>query len=363
MKTKLTFIGLSSVIVLGVVLIFALSIEKKEQPATPVDELAVADSIISEIDVDEILDDNQIEEIIPLETAPVETLQVSFANVKDVAIWDDRIVAGTEGGVFTYRVSDSSYQFFYYANGLTDYNVNAILTLGNKLIVGTEGGLSEIDKAGNVIPIDFGFNPPVTALAESNGALLIGTRDDGLIAYEDGTSKQMLELPEISSIVSSGDQIWVASDGHGLFSFDGMKWKKRFLVDDSTAFDCVADLGYKFNRLYAGTAYGMYVFDGGQWNLYNEEDGLLVCDVTEIDFKGWKIIAGTSDWGIYEIFEDAVTPKAWSEGLEVTALASNGQTTVIGTPSDGIYIVESNTVNHINPTPQSFTRPVMALAD
>ena len=95
-------------------------------------------------------------------------------------------------------------------------------------------------------------------------------------------------------------------------------------------------------------------FDGGRWSLYNEEDGLLACDITEIDFSGWKVVGGQlPDWGIYEIFEDVVTPKAWSEGLTVAALASNGQQTVLGTPDDGIYIAEGHAIDHVNPTPSN----------
>ncbi len=355
MKAKLTFISLSAVIILAIVLMFAVSVEKKSDKAVMQGQ---ADSALA--DKNNIKTDGTPEQTIPLEPEPAETLQVSFANVKTVTFWDDRIAAGTDGGVFTYKPEDSSYQFFYYANGLTDYDVNTILKVGDKLLVGTQGGLSVIDKAGNIQQIDFGFKPPVTALAESQGSILIGTADDGLIEYSEGNSRRLLDVDEINAIVSNGDQIWVATNGYGLYSFDGMDWKKRFLVDDSTAFDCVADLGAKFDRIYAGTAYGLYVFDGGRWSLYNEDDGLLMPDVREIAFKGWKIIVGTADWGIYEVFEDWVTPRAWSEGMEVTALAADGDYTVVGTPHEGIYIADHEKVSHINPSPQTFTRPLVA---
>lgn len=360
MKSKLTFIGLASVIVLSIVLIFALSIEKKnpEMLSTQTPE-TLDDSIVA--NMNESITDILQEETIPLEPEPLETLTVSFANVRTLTFWDERIAAGTEGGVFTYRPADSSYQFFYSASGLSEHKVNALLEYNGKLMVGTEGGLAEINPDGIIIDLNFGFEPPVTALAESQGTLLIGTENNGLIAYNDGIAKQMLDIPCITAVVSTPEEIWVSSAGYGLYSFDGTDWKKRYLEADSTAFDYITDLGYKFNRIYAGTSFGLYVFDGGRWSLYNEEDGLLVCDITEVDFSGWKIVVGTSDWGIYEIFEDIVTPKAWSEGLTVTALASNGQLTVLGTPDDGIYIAEGHAIDHINPTPQTYTQPVMAL--
>lgn len=355
MKSKLAFISISAVIIFAVVLMFAVSVEKKTDTTALQGQ---ADSAL--VNKDNIKTDGTPEQTIPLEPEPAETLQVSFANVKTVTFWGDRVAAGTDGGVFTYKPEDSSYQFFYYANGLTDYDVNAILQVGDKLLVGTQGGLSVIDKAGNIQKIDFGFNSAVTALAESQGSILIGTADDGLIEYSEGTSRKMLDVDEINAVVSTGDQVWVATDGFGLYSFDGMKWKKRYLIDDSTAFDCVSDLGAKFDRIYAGTPFGLYVFNGGRWSLYNEDNGLLMPDVREIAFKGWKIIVGTSDWGIYEIFEDWVTPRAWSEGMEITALASDGDYTVVGTPHDGIYIANQDNISHINPSPQTFTRPIVA---
>ena len=359
MKSKLTFIGLASVIVLSIVLIFALSVEKKNPD--PLSQITEAPEEMISPDGEATMTDIFPETTIPFEPEPVETLTVSFANVRTLTFWDERIAAGTEGGVFTYRPADSSYQFFYSANGLGEHQVNALLEYDGKLMVGTEAGLAEINPNGVIIDLDFGFEAPVTALAQSQGTLLIGTENDGLIAYNDGIAKQMLNLPCITSIVSTPEEIWVSSAGYGLHSYDGTNWKKRYLEADSTAFDYVTDLGAKFNRIYAGTAFGLYVFDGGRWSIYNEEDGLLVCDITTIGFSGWKIVVGTSDWGIYEIFEDIVTPKAWSEGLTVTALASNGRQTVLGTPDDGIYIAEGRAINHINPTPQTYTQPVMAL--
>jgi len=361
MKSKIAFIAVSAVILLSLIVMFAVSIEKKDDLNLRTDAPLKIDSVIA--DNSEPINDDIDDLLIPFEPEPEETFEVSFADVRDVVFWEDRIAAGTAEGVFTYRVLDSSYQFFHHANGLTDSEVGAILPYDGKLLVGTETGLAQIDQAGNITRIDFGYETPVTALAEADGTLLIGTRLNGLIAYWNGSSNQLLDVLDISSVISAGDHIWVATYGNGLYSFDGMEWKQRFLIRDTAAFDYVTDLGYRFNRLYAGTDYGLWVFDGGKWKLYDDESGLYACNITAVDFLGWKIIAGTSGWGIYEIFEDVVNPKAWSEGLEVTTLASNENMLVVGTPDQCIYIAEGKTVSHINPTPQALTEPVVALAD
>jgi hypothetical protein len=359
MKTKLSIISLSAVIILAIVMITAINIQKDRDSKQADKVVPAEDTITTSVQTE--IEDIPAETVIPLEPEAVETLSVSFANVRDVAVWEERVAAGTEGGVFTYLPEDSSYQFYHAGAGLDEGDVNCVLPLADKLYVGGENGLAEIDLAGNIEKLEFGFDAPVNALAEYDGTLLIGTEEDGLIAWSYGFSNCLLEVPQISAVVSADDQIWVATRGHGLYSFDGRKWQKRFLIEDSTALDYVTDLGYKFNRVYATTAFGLYVFDGGRWKLYNEEDGLLVCDLTAVDFSGWKIIVSTSDWGIYEIFEDIVTPKAWSEGMEVTALASNGNLTAIGTPADGIYIAQGGSISHVNPSPQTFTRPALAL--
>lgn len=364
MKSKLAFIVLSSAIVLSIVIMFAVSIQKKDGP----DPIVISDTAAS-LEIAEVPDtvtdpvDQPEEQLIPFEFEPEETLQVSFADVRDVAFWKDRIAAGTSGGVFTYRLSDSSYQFYHYGDGLTDYEVQTILPFQGKLIVGTATGLFEIDQSGDISRIDFGYQSSVTALTESRGTLLIGTKQDGLIAYWDGSSNQLLDVDDITSIVSAGDQIWVATDGNGLHSFDGLEWKRRFLIRDTTAFDYVTDLGYRFNRLFAGTHYGLWVFDGGRWKLYDEDDCLTATDVTQVDFLGWKIVVGTRGYGVYEIFEDIVATLNWSENMEVTALAANENTLVVGTPDQGIYIAEGKSISHINPTSQSFTRPIIARID
>ena len=207
MKSKLGFIAVSSVIVLAIIIIFAVSIEKREQPVESKDMQVKADSGLVE---DENMNMGEVpEQVIPIEPEPAETLQVSFAYVKDLTFWNDRIAAGTEGGVFTYKPEDSSYQFFYYANGLKEYDVNALLQVEDKLIVGTQGGLAQIDQAGNIENIDFGFEPPVTALAESQGSLLIGTAKDGLIAYQDGTGQLRGMASTVSTVWNGRSAFWL----------------------------------------------------------------------------------------------------------------------------------------------------------
>jgi len=200
----------------------------------------------------------------------------------------------------------------------------------------------------------------ITALANSADTVYIGTANRGVLAYSLGSAVTITEMAPVTDIVVGDGELWVSVYDEGLFSYNGIQWKKRFLESDTTAFDRIAALGYRYNRLFAGTPEGLWVFDGGSWDLYDPDDGLFECDVTSIDFKGWKTLAGTRSWGHFEIFEDWVTPIFWTEALEITAVASDGNLVVIGTPDQGIMIQNGEEVTMVNPGPDKIEIPVWA---
>jgi hypothetical protein len=74
----------------------------------------------------------------------------------------------------------------------------------------------------------------------------------------------------------------------------------------------------------------------------------------------WKILAGTRDWGYYEVFEEWVTPIAWSEALEVTSIASDKNMVVVGTPDTGIYVAKDKKMKNVNPGQDTIEIPVYA---
>ncbi len=287
-----------------------------------------------------------------------DTISVNCSRVNCTAILNGKAVAGTDGGVFIYDPIDSSVELISADKGLVDYRVLSLLAEGDSLYIGTNTGLYVMNDISIVSPIAIGFPAGITAIARGGDDLYLGTSHNGVIRISDGRAAIVTDKQCITAIQYGDGLMWVASDGGGLFCYDGAEWRRRYLEDDSTAFDHVSSLGYRFDRLFAGTPEGMYVFDGGRWNLYDGDDGLLVCDVTSIAFMGWKILAGTRDWGYYEVFEDWVTPIAWSEGLRISSIASDGKLAVIGTPDSGIYAALGREVTNVNPGVNSIEVPI-----
>lgn len=366
MKSKLLFATgmiVTAVVVIG---IFAVSIEKREivsgvEGSAPdyADVFGEIDSISRLAEIDALTDTASTPELVR-PSVHYDTVSVDYSHVNCTAVMNGKAVAGTDGGVFIYDPIDSSVELVSVHKGLTDHHVLSILPVGDSLYIGTKTGLFLRDEYGLITPVVPGLVAEITALASAGSDIYLGTTENGLVKVAGDEISVVMDKKNITAIQFGGDLMWAASDGEGLFYFDGVKWRKRYLVPDSTAFDHVSSLGYKFNRLYVGTPEGMYVYDGGSWDLYDSDDGLLVCAVTSISFMEWKILAGTRDWGYYEIFEEWVTPIAWSEALEVTSIASDKNLVVVGTPDNGIYVTKDKKVSNINPGPETMEIPVYA---
>gem|GEM_PF-2969488 len=369
MKSKLFFAAgmiVTAVVVIG---IFAVSIEKREvasgvEGSTPdfADVFARVDSISESAEADALTDTAPTPELVR-PSIHYDTVSVDYSHVNCTAVMDGKAVAGTDGGVFIYDPADSSVELVSIHKGLTDHHVQSILPVGDSLYIGTTTGLYLRNEYGLVSPVAPELVAEITAIASVGDDIYLGTTESGLVKVAGDEISVMMDKESITAIQFGGGLMWAASDGEGLFYYDGVKWRKRYLAPDSTAFDHVSSLGYKFNRLYVGTPEGMYVYDGGSWDLYDSDDGLLVCDVTSISFMEWKILAGTRDWGYYEIFEEWVTPIAWSEALEVTSIASDKSLVVVGTPDNGIYVARDKKLNNVNPGEDTIEIPVFASLD
>jgi len=366
MKSKVLFAAGMIVIVVVTIGIFAVSIERREvvsgvEGSTPdfKDLFAEIDSISEQAETDAMTDTAHVPELVP-PTVQYDTVRVDYSHVNCTAIMNGKAVAGTDGGVFIYDPVDSSVELVSVHKGLTDHSVLSLLPVGDSLYIGTKTGLFIRDEYGLISHAVPGLEAEIRAIARGGDDIYLGTAEHGLVRLSGDETIVLTDKKRITAIQFGGGLMWAASDGEGLFFYDGVTWRKRYLLPDSTAFDHISSLGHKFNRLYVGTPEGMYVFDGGKWDLYDSDDGLLVCDVTSISFAGWKILAGTRDWGYYEIFEEWVTPISWSEGLEVTSIASEQNLVVVGTPDNGIYVAINGTMSNVNPGQDTMEIPAYA---
>ncbi len=367
MRERVLFSATLLAAVAVVLVVLSVSIEKRKA-ISPLEGSRTSIEITDGLSIDSVGDDPMVESLsdtgfTPLLQDPIirfDTLNVDFSHVNCATVLDGRAVAGTDGGVFIYDPADSSIQIISAHNGLSEYRVTALLADSYSLYIGTENGLFVRNDNGDVIPLIPEVDAHITALALSADTVYIGTANRGLLAFSGGSAVTITEKAPVTDIVAGNGNLWVSIYGEGLFTYDGNNWKRRFLEDDTTAFDRVAALGYRYDRLFAGTSQGLWVFDGGSWDMYDPDDGLFACDITSIDFKGWKILVGSRTWGHFEIFEEWVTPMYWTEAMEITAVASDGNVVVVGTPDRGILVQNGKEVTMVNPGPDKIEIPVWA---
>jgi len=364
MRNRILFAAGLVAVAAVVVAIFVLSVEERVVLTPSEMQLREAEEALTsefEHNLEVVQSDTPAVPGLILDTAPLDTLVVDYSKVNCVAAANDKAIAGTDGGLIIYDPADSSTDLLSADDGLVDQHVTALYPDGSDLYIGTRSGLYLRDSSGILTRMAPEIESEITAIAKEGDAVYLGTAWDGLIKLANDSASVLLEKNSITAIQFGGGLMWVASEGEGLFYYDGIKFRKRFLEPDSTAFDHVSTLGYKHDRLFVGTPEGLYVFDGGSWDLYDSDDGLLVCDITSVAFKGWKILVGTRNWGYYEIFEDWVNPVDWSEALEVSSITTGGGMVIVGTRSEGMYVTKDKSVTNINPEPEMIEVPFFAL--
>jgi ligand-binding sensor domain-containing protein len=364
MKSQIVFAAAMVAAAATVIGIMVFTVEKRSaEPKPLVDEMTLEpNDAFSFGDSSESAATSDTSMQVTLEPEPVlmDTIEVSFSNVSSAETYNGLAYVGTGGGVFIYDPAEETIEILSVNEGLSDPEVTALHIDAGILYVGTKSGLFKRDEAGQMIPIAPELKSEVTAIACRDTEIYIGTRADGAIRISPVDTTVILNKPDITDLTLWNGDIWIAAFGEGIYRFNGVRCVRRYLSSDSTAFDRASTLASMFNRLYVGTPDGMYVYDGGSWDLYDADDGLFVCDITAITFKGWKILAGTRDWGYFEIFEDWVCPVAWSEALHVTALAADAGTVVVGTPESGAYVTKGDIVKNINPKTKMLEIPQFA---
>jgi hypothetical protein len=334
------------------------SVKSPEQAVVTLDESSAADMSASDPGIPYDYADE-----IDLRTAPNlhDSVVLDFSHVTCATMFGGLVAAGTDGGVVLYSPADSVTQIVSVGQGLVDHRVTCLLAHNNSLYIGTKSGLFLRDETGDAAPIIPELQSEITAIAMSGDTLLIGTATDGLIRVTYDETAVALDVDSITAIESALGLIWVATSGNGLFSYDGGTFRERYLDCDTLALDYVTSLGSKFGRLYAGTPLGLWVFDGGRWRLRDARNGLFVSNITDVAFRGWQIVVGTNDWGCFALYEDAITPLAWTEAIEVTAVAADGDMIAVGTTDRGLLVYDGKGVANVNPQQKAVELPQLTL--
>jgi ligand-binding sensor domain-containing protein len=149
--------------------------------------------------------------------------------------------------------------------------------------------------------VDIDLPGSINDLASFNTRLLIGT-DAGLVSSSLFGTEILLPDYWVTALTPAGEAVWVGTRGAGLFEFDGLDFRARYLARDPSLMNYVSALDFAHNHLYVGTDNGLFIFDGGRWQQLIEADGLPSDGVTAIDASNWAVTIGT-DAGLISWFD------------------------------------------------------------
>lgn len=249
------------------------------------------------------------------------------AHVKDMIIVGSKIYAIHNGGIVIYDMADRSV-----SNLNNGEIINALVYHGGKIYAGGEG-LYTI-QGRTFEPVEFKFDGTISTLGSFDLALIVGT-DCGLYSRSVFGDEQLLDDVFVTSLAVDGDGLWFGTAGQGLYRWDGIDVKKRFLARDPSLFDNVNCLAYNHNHLYVGADSGMFVYDGGRWLTLTTEDGLPSNEIRSIDAANWVVYIATAS-GAISYFDCDFIPVPKLADKDVTVIKSLGNKIIAGTENEGI---------------------------
>lgn len=261
--------------------------------------------------------------------------QVTLAKNKFGDQVTDMIVIGTS----VFALTPDGVAVFDFVSGTqrvipSERRLNAIVSHAGKLYAGGDGLFVVEDSV--LQPVAIELPGAITALEGFTYRLLIGT-EQGLYSRSIFGDEVLLRDLSIAAMVTAGDQVWIGTDGSGLYQFDGVDFRQRYLSRDRELFDHVTALDYKYDHLYVGTIDGLYVYDGGRWESYDVIDGLPSVHITAIDASDWVVLIGTEN-GVASLFKRELIPIGKLESVEVSSLARYGNKILVGTVGGDVLV-------------------------
>ena len=168
----------------------------------------------------------------------------------------------------------------------------------------TDGGLVELSAEGKLkrrfTVLDGLPESDLTALAAFGGQLFIGTRSQGLVAFDGsrftGYRWSDRKAQAVTALLEENGRLLVGTFAGGLLEFDGTQFRelkaaeKRINGIDRLAADAV--------RLFVGTfADGVWVNEGSRWQQFTVTDGLPSNRVVGVVTNGEQLLVAT-DFGV-----------------------------------------------------------------
>lgn len=273
---------------------------------------------------------------------------ISNWNVSALVADGDVLFAGTHGGGI-FRSDDGGANWKSVSDGLADRNVLDLAVRERTIYAATTGGVYKLFNNAQVWNAsNRGItNQSLNAIALSNSGWLVGTLGGGSFRSGDrgqnwlSANAGLPAYANIQSLVASSHIFWAADYGGGVYRSDdgGARWTP---VNAGLGSKSVNKLFIFGSALYAGTDKGVFrsTDDGRNWQAFS--DGLGERRVVSFVVSAGRLCAGTYGSGVFCLNADGDGWRQLSrDGLanpNVTALAVQGDLLYAGTSGGGICV-------------------------
>lgn len=190
---------------------------------------------------------------------------------------ENRIWVGTKEGLSLYNADLDNFTNYFYREKQTNTQVNTIQPLSDgRLLLGTTRGVFFFDikhetfkKAGIPIQTDY------AAFYKDGNTVYIGTNHVYTFSLSNKKLKKLVTLPgakKIQSILAEGAEIWIGTEGQGLFIYNKDTRKLKNYTTANTAIlssNFVRSIATdNLQRIWIGTYNGLFIYDKGLFHAY-----------------------------------------------------------------------------------------------
>lgn len=216
-------------------------------------------------------------------------------NIKDIEIRDDIVWAATNGGVFSFSISDSSYQLYTKSENLSSHSITSIaIDREAKIWIGTlEGFIDVLDPNTNEVKTilqifktdknnkkinDILISGDTAFVSTEFGLSLINTNDlsffDSILKFGNFTSETPVKNIFIGSTIYVVTQAGIARKKTGINNLAAPESWENDIIGVNIPVNKIFKLTEYNNQLHIGTNDGVYRLNSGKWEqiLYDNFD-------------------------------------------------------------------------------------------
>jgi ligand-binding sensor domain-containing protein len=185
-------------------------------------------------------------------------------------------------------------------------STRAIARFNDSYFVASDGGLIELDHAGQLVRhytvLDGLPESDLLSLAVFNSKLFIGTRTEGLVEFNGSQFhgyRWTDRTPQsIDALFAGEGRLLIGTRAGGLIAFDGREFKELTAGTEHQRLLEINLLSKDNARLFVGTfADGLWIEEGGRWSHFTTTDGLLSNRIVGVAVAGQNLFVAT-DFGL-----------------------------------------------------------------